>query len=38
MKERWQLHAGLQQRMQQLSFAPRASGVGAVVGMTYRGR
>jgi len=38
MKERWLLHAGLQERMQQLSFAPRASGVGAVVGMTYRGR
>ncbi len=38
MKERWQLHAGLQERMQQLSFAPRASGVGAQVGMTYRGR
>ena len=38
MKERWQLHAGLQQRMQQLSSAPRARGVGALVGMTYRGR
>jgi hypothetical protein len=36
--ERWQLHAGLQERMQQLSFAPRASGVGVQVGMTYRGR
>ena len=38
MKQRWQLHAGLQQRIQQVSFAPRASGIGAVVGMTYRGR
>jgi hypothetical protein len=38
MKERWQLRASLQERMQQLPYAPRGSGIGAQVSMTYRGR